>query len=304
MVEKSKRAPRAKAKASPKPSDVGYVIATNDSAKAESEYARLIPGWAEMPKRTRDEIVALCLSLQERNIPLRVSLSKDSADGRYSIGRADEDSATYYSLKLAETFGSGSVAFAIDRLNDLVNHFNAHNKRGASSSDLNAALAMIGGVKPDNEMQATLATQMVMTNDAAMRALRMVGAADFVDQQQAFGNLAVKLMRTFTMQAETLAKLQRGGEQTIKHVHIDARNSQNVIAETVTTGGSNAKPTHQSYGPDAAIAVGPALLGQDATGYGVPIPSDARQAAVPHPRGQGGSAEGEPERSQARAANG
>jgi hypothetical protein len=301
MFEKSKRAPRAIAKAAPKPDVVGYVIDTNDPAKAEAEYARLIPGWTEMPKRTRDEIVALCLSLQERNIPLRVSLSKDPADGKYTVDPATEDGATYYTLKLAETFGSGSIAFATDRLNDLVNHFNAHNKRGASSSDLNAALAMIGGVKPDNEMQATLATQMVMTNDAAMRALRMVGSADWVDQQQAFGNLAIKLMRTFTMQAETLAKLQRGGEQTIKHVHIDARNSQNVIAETVTTGGSNGKPVDQSYGQGASIAP---LLGTDATGHGMPIPSDARPEAVPHPRGQGGSAEGEPERAQARSANG
>ena len=38
------------------------------------------------------------------------------------------------------------------------------------------------------------------------------------------GGLAVKLLRTYTAQAEALAKLRRGGEQTVRveHVHVHA----------------------------------------------------------------------------------
>ena len=38
--------------------------------------------------------------------------------------------------------------------------------------------------------------------------------------QEATGNMAVKLLRTFALQAEALAKLQRKGEQIVKVVHV------------------------------------------------------------------------------------
>jgi len=41
------------------------------------------------------------------------------------------------------------------------------------------------------------------------------------EQMQAHGALATKLLRTFTSQTEALAKIKRGGEQTVRveHVH-------------------------------------------------------------------------------------
>ena len=46
--------------------------------------------------------------------------------------------------------------------------------------------------------------------------------AEFIDHLHAFGALATKLLRTYTMQTEALAKLKRGGEQTVRveHVHV------------------------------------------------------------------------------------
>jgi hypothetical protein len=46
--------------------------------------------------------------------------------------------------------------------------------------------------------------------------------AEHVAQLDACGGMAVKLLRTFTAQAEALAKLRRGGEQTVRveHVHV------------------------------------------------------------------------------------
>jgi hypothetical protein len=68
----------------------------------------------------------------------------------------------------------------------------------------------------------------------------------------------------------------------VKHYHIDARNSQNVIAETVTAGGAeNGKVADQSYEQGAH---GPALLGTDTAGYGVPIAGIEGQEAVPAAR--------------------
>ena len=49
-----------------------------------------------------------------------------------------------------------------------------------------------------------LATQMVATHFAAIGALRRLKGAETFHQQDSNGNLAVKLLRTFTLQIEAL----------------------------------------------------------------------------------------------------
>ena len=67
-----------------------------------------------------------------------------------------------------------------------------------------------------------LASQMVVTHRLAMDMLGRVRRADLLVQAEALGALATKLLRTYTMQMEVLAKLKRGGEQTVRveHVHV------------------------------------------------------------------------------------
>lgn len=258
---------------------VAHIVDTDDPEKAERTYADLIDGWADMTKAQKDELVALAISYRKMPQPLAVSLDK-SASGQYSIGIAPGSNATHHALKMAETFASGSMSFANDRLSDLINHFISHNNRGASETDINSVLAFVAGAKPQNEVEATLAIQMAVTNDAAMRALRMVGKADWVPQTQMFGNLAVKLLRTFTAQAEALAKLQRGGEQVVRHIHVDNRGGQAVIAENVHTGGKeNGRIDDQSHAAGTA-GIGTALLGADPFGNGMPIPSREGKAEM------------------------
>lgn len=276
----NKRAPArkpqtAKAKAPP----VATVIDAENDADVEAGYIKHVDGWIELPERQRKEILALTAGYRAKPKPLEVTLKKSEGAG-YNIGAREGDHPTFHALKHVETFGSASHYFSTDKLNDLINHFAANNNRGASELDLNSALAFIAGAKPQNEVEATLLVQMAVTNDAAMRALRMVGKSDFVPQTQLFGNLAIKFLRTFTTQAETLAKLQRGGEQVVKHIHLDNRGGQAVIAETVTNGGSeNGKIADQS---DATGALGSvaALPSPDPLGNGVPIPGRQREAAL------------------------
>src|ERR1700730_3749149 len=66
-----------------------------------------------------------------------------------------------------------------------------------------------------------LAVQMVATHFAATRALRRLKGSDMVSQQDSNGNLAVKLLRTFTAQTEALQRYRGKGQQkvTVEHVH-------------------------------------------------------------------------------------
>ena len=51
---------------------------------------------------------------------------------------------------------------------------------------------------------------------------RVARRAEYLEHMNSFGSLATKLLRTFTAQTEALAKLRRGGEQTLRveHVHV------------------------------------------------------------------------------------
>jgi hypothetical protein len=88
--------------------------------------------------------------------------------------------------------------------------------------DVNAALAAIDGVRPENEIEAMLVGQMAATHVLAMKELGHFCRAEKQPQHDSHGSMAVKLLRTFTMQTEAVAKLKRGGEQTVRveHVHV------------------------------------------------------------------------------------
>ena len=69
-----------------------------------------------------------------------------------------------------------------------------------------------------------LATQMAATHVAAIRVLRQLKGSDAITQQDSNGNLAVKLLRTFTMQLEALQRYRGKGQQkvTVEQVHVNA----------------------------------------------------------------------------------
>ena len=70
-----------------------------------------------------------------------------------------------------------------------------------------------------------LAAQMVATHSLAMELLARAKHAEYVATTTDYGKLAVRLLRTYAIQLETLAKLHRKGEQTVRveHVHVSPR---------------------------------------------------------------------------------
>jgi uncharacterized protein RhaS with RHS repeats len=94
----------------------------------------------------------------------------------------------------------------------------------AGSEEINGALAAVTGLGARDETEGMLATQMVATHIAAMRALQRLGGSETVAQQDRNGNLAVKLLRTYTMQLGALQRYRGKGQQkvTVEHVHVNA----------------------------------------------------------------------------------
>lgn len=135
-------------------------------------------------------------------------------------------------------FGTCELTFA----NWLFGHLmNAGSPANASvpmdEKDLNGALAAMSGIGPQNETEAMLAAQMVAVHFAAMNALRRLKNTETIQQQDSNGNLATKLLRTFTAQVEALQRLRGKGQQTVRVEHVTVNAGGQAIVGNVTGGG-------------------------------------------------------------------
>lgn len=258
-----------KAKSPKQAPTVMSIIQSTDVSKIAKGMSESVTGWSDMSDAVQQEIIDLnLLALAMRQSPV---MNLDGLEISYNLKNPQ-----LHTMRLVRTFASASNAFINYMVGRLATVLRGSGNLTAES--LNAGLAFIDGTNPQSEAEAMLAMQMFLTNDAAIRAMRQMNSAEWADTIHQFGNLSVKLMRTFTLQAEALAKLQRGGVQTVKHIHIDNRGGQAVVADTVHSGGQNARIESQPYEPSAALPC------QNSAGVVVPMSSHAGQEALPDSR--------------------
>src|SRR5271166_27810 len=192
---------------------------------------------------------------------------------------------------LLDAFGTTSKDFVASELNRLGSQL-AVGPLHTGQREMNAALAAIDGTRPENEMAAMLASQMAVTHSLAMEMLGRARRAEMLEQMQAHGALATKLLRTFTAQTEALAKIKRGGEQTVRveHVHVYPGGQAIVgaVSNRHTEGGGVDENENQACGTHVQRAItaapGAALLGPNEVGDALPEACGERQKALPAPR--------------------
>jgi len=204
----------------------------------------------------------------------------------------DHDDQLAWLDTLLDAFGTTSLDFVTAEVFRLMHVLRNGGQSHAAEVEVNAALAAVDGARPENEKEAMLASQMAATHSLAMEMLGRARRAQTVEQQQAHGALATKLLRTFTAQAEALAKIKRGGEQTVRVEHVHVYPGGQAIVGAISTqrteGGGADENENQAYGTlDArAIAAAPraALLGPNAVGDALSETRGERQEALPPPR--------------------
>ena len=252
---------------------------TDSEEEAHRNLAKEVPGWDDLDEEERAELARLIRDHRKRGAPAKVKMTR-----KPDVGWSIEPSGKSEMLalrKLHETFSANSIDPVNARANELLKYLGSV---GADNeARYNAALSFIESMKPQDQAEALLLVQMYCTHDAAIRALSQLGSAEWIPTAQTFGNLATKLLRTSQGQMETLARLRRGGEQVVKHIHVDNRGGQAVIAENVNQGGGTAKNEDQCHGA-GNCSNNPAMLGQDPQGNGVPVPSPERAEAAPYAR--------------------
>ena len=108
---------------------------------------------------------------------------------------------------------------------------------GISEIAVNAALAYIEAVAPEDEIQAALAVEMACCHMAAMAVLARLGGGHGSDRRViATATAAARLMRAHAEQVEVLRRLRRGPDQVIRIERVDVHDGGQAIVGGVKTG--------------------------------------------------------------------
>lgn len=227
----------------------------------------------------REAIAESRARVRARHTRLTTRLETDKDGSVVNIGphHGDRDG---WLARMDDLFGSHGRQFPLVQLNHVLKFARLDGGK-YDEAKVNGILATIDGARPSNEVEAMLALQMAVTHELAMQALLRAQRVDQIPQYESAGGMAVRLLRTFTAQVEALAKLQRGGEQVVKVVHVHP-GAQAVIGNVQAgTGGGGEKIGDQPHAPQLGDDGQPRSLPFEAS---APMPcADTAREPVPVP---------------------
>jgi hypothetical protein len=216
-------------------------------------------------------VAELCARMDARHQAPRVKLDHRPPKP-VDIATADGDPQTS-ELARPVAFGTTSSDFYSRTLQELLEA----GCRGTQSQpftemDVNGALAAMHGIAPRDEIEGMLAAQMIAVHSAAVRTLRQLKGSETIPQQDSNGNLAAKLLRTYTMQMEALQRYRGKGEQkmTVRHVHV-YQGGQAIVGAVHQGGGGRTQTGEQPHAQEITHEPGAALPCPDPQWEAVPI---------------------------------
>jgi hypothetical protein len=147
---------------------------------------------------------------------------------------------------------------------------------------INEVLAAVAGIGAKDEIEGMLATQMVATHTAIITTLRRQKESETLLGRERYGNLAVKLLRTFAAQVEALQRYRGKGQQHIRVEHVDVHAGGQAIVGAVTTGeGGKEKSDEQLLAPSEITHKPSApMWSHDPAREAVPVLGGARKAPM------------------------
>jgi hypothetical protein len=117
---------------------------------------------------------------------------------------------------LMEALGTANAHFSGGLLHTLCTAASATKGSRFDQDWFNFMLAVITGIKPNDQLEAMLAAQMAAIHIAMMTFTQRLGTVENIPQQDSAERALNKLARTFTTQMETLKRYRTGGQQNVR----------------------------------------------------------------------------------------
>ena len=193
------------------------MISTSKSPdrKTENGVAAQLPEPSEHERKA----IAVATTSRAKRLP-RVAVSLTKTGPQSAQSGPNHADAKGWCARILDALGTTSADFLTTELGRIMNAVGSTGEDGEAK--VNAVLAVLDGIKPKNEIEAMLASQIAVTHALAMELMGRTKRATDPGLFESSGNMAIKLMRTYALQMEVLATMRRGGKQTmqVKHVHV------------------------------------------------------------------------------------
>ncbi len=200
---------------------------TKAIAKTEKEIKKALNGLS-------DKEIELVLEKIKFNTdpdaPPRYDLNKD---GKYQYPDKTGDETfnnVLFQAKLANSYGQDNPYLTLELNNQL---YRVAVNSGTEPDSINAAIALIDQIKPQDGIEAMLANQMVSIHLLTMETAKRASLKNQpFDGQALYLREVNKLTRTFAAQMDALNKHRGKGQQkmTVEHVHVN-QGGQAIIGE-------------------------------------------------------------------------
>jgi hypothetical protein len=278
------------APASPRKSEVGQLakpttsrrssIMVNRKKGAASEPIQEAPKPRPTPGPRNKAAIAAAIEA-DRARPVRTFIHwSQTEDGKPMAQSPHSDDAGHV-MQLLDVFGTRSSSFMSQALGTLEwTTRRRGEKAGESDLEINASMAIVQAIDPDNELEAALAIQMAGCHALTCEMLGRAKQADDLTRLERYGNLAIKLQRTFTTQIEALARMRGKGQQTVRVEHVTVQPGGQAIVGDVHRhprgAGASEKAEDQPHGTGQPAECA-SLPSPDPLGNGVSFPGNAER---------------------------
>lgn len=171
------------------------------------------PVVTEPYKLTAAEKVALSRYIARNNQrpPARIRVDRGKAG---ITTQPDHSDLATGSVNLMNALGTASLPFMNGLLSQIANV--ASHGPEPDEAGINFVLSVVDGIKPKDEIEAMLASQMAAVHLATMTFARRLAHVENLPQQEGAERAFNKLARTFTTQVEALKRYRSDGQQTVR----------------------------------------------------------------------------------------
>lgn len=249
-----------------------------------------------LPVPTLGEARAITLALSSQaNRPARAKLSIERKPDKAVVVSNPHNDQSGWLATVQKTFGSSSEEFVNDCVVKLLKTFE-HCYGVGDQEGINAGLALIAGIAPEDEFQAAIAVQVATTHAASIhltaRALHNSNTGH-VEAAAVLVGMATKLSRTMVAHVEALAKLRGGGRQIVEHRYIQVNGNAVVGDQTqaifgdANPQGGKSESERQAHGSTGGTGECPSLPGPQSPREALPAGGGAWTEEVPQPRREG-----------------